>query len=52
MAEGKEETWKVIFWERQIEEDAGHCAHTETATMDCFILCCCKKVPLGLEIFD
>lgn len=50
--EGKEERGKVIFWERQIEEDAGGCAHIESTSMDCFILHCCKKVPLGLEILD
>lgn len=27
-------------------------AHAESATIDCFMLCCCEKVPLGLEILD
>lgn len=52
MVKGKEERGKVIIWERQIEEDAGGCAHIESAAMDCFILCCCEKVPLGPEIWD
>lgn len=49
---GKEVRRKVIFWERQIDEIEGHWAHKENAAMDWFVLCCCKKVPLGLEILD
>lgn len=42
---------KVVFWERQIEENEGR-AYTENAVMDCFVLCHCKEIPLGLEISD
>lgn len=50
MVEGNEERWRIIFWERQIEDDARGCTHIKSAAMDCLILCCCKEVPLGLEI--
>lgn len=48
--EGSEK--KTNIQERQIEESGGHCAPKENAIMDCFVLCCCEKVSLRLEILD
>lgn len=50
--DGKEVRRKIIFWERQIEGSEGHYAYKENPIMNCFVLFCCKKIPLGLQILD